>query len=243
MNILTTRCDDSGLCQVADESQATIGPKRRYMRSRTSAVLVDIAPVAVGHSLVVPAAHVTATIALEPADFSDAWTLAEQARHRITAIDAGQLVVLLEHGLAPEYKGPSCVRHTHIHVCPIDSRTRSWADLENTLDKYLIDVKAATSLQEAVNSARLMDSYVIGSLGPWWFTGRPQPKLRQVTRAILCSLSTEPPSDPDWILSALGEKYRASMDLLADLWPSTVGTSAKLTASYLPSAACERGLR
>lgn len=225
MNPSAIRCDDSGLCQAADECQASVGPKRRYMRSRKSAVLVDISPISVGHSLVVPAAHVTATSALTPAEFSDVWTLAERARHCIASGGATQPVVLLEHGLTSSYKGPSCVRHAHIHACPIDPRTRSWSDLETVLSQYLLFVKAATSLEAAMISAESLDSYVVGSLGPWWFAGRPRPAVRQVTRTILCSLATDPPADVDWFLGALGSKFSASLDLLSGRSASTADTS------------------
>ncbi|WP_374104879.1 HIT domain-containing protein [Nocardia sp. MH4] len=213
------------------------------MNSRTSAALVDISPVSLGHSLVVPVAHVTSTDALTSIEFLDVWALAEQARCRISSKCAEQPVILLEHGLSSNYEGPSCVRHAHIHVCPIDPRLRTWPDLEKVLCENLLHVKAATSLESAMNAAQSMDSYVVGSLGPWWFTGKPRPKIRQVTRAILCSLSTEPPEDVDWFIGALGKQFDASLRLLdcsAESEETSETLSACSSAFTHPSTICEK---
>jgi diadenosine tetraphosphate (Ap4A) HIT family hydrolase len=218
------QCDDSGLCEIVDRSRLPRVVDRCLDGDRAAVLLADVSPVRVGHCLVLPREHVTSTLALATSTNESVWALAHGAAHRLRDL-CGTPVVLLEHGLSPTHLGPSCVRHAHVHVCPIDLP----GELDAVLDRLFRQLRFASTREEVESHAAHYDSHVIGHCGSSWFSGIPDPRVRQVTRVFLSSLVATPPVDIDWIFGAFGAKYLETLELFSqdsrDRTPSMRGRS------------------
>lgn len=220
-------CDDSGLCDVAESADLD---RTVYRRGRDQ-VVVDISPIAVGHCLVVPSEHVTTSHSLGVERSIECWTLAEDFA-RSMSIEYRQSVATLEHGITGNYPGPSCVRHSHIHVCPV----RVPGDLRSTLDTFLSELMFVPTRPEAAAIASEFHSHVVGRVTDLWFVGRPREGQRQITRAILAAMSETPPADVDWIFGAMGERYEATIRALCRRQTHTSSMADIVTS--LPRKGC-----
>lgn len=195
-------CDDSGLCDVAQMG----APERRVDVKGSDLLLVDVSPISLGHCLVVPKEHVTDSLALSRLRSQELWKYAGTVAATVER-ELRSPVAILEHGIAPDFEGPACVRHAHIHVCPIVLPS----DLPGVLASFLSDVRFAHTFDAAAKFAHESPSHVLGRVGKAWFAGSPNGRHPQISRAILHSMAAAPPASVDWMLGALGPLYRESM--------------------------------
>jgi diadenosine tetraphosphate (Ap4A) HIT family hydrolase len=87
---------------------------------RHFAVLVDIAPLVVGHLLVIPRRKVLSFASLD----DDGWTEWLEIRGIVLpVIEAiyGVPAVVMEHGSDPNLEANACILHAHMHVLPLPS--------------------------------------------------------------------------------------------------------------------------
>lgn len=196
-------CDESGLCEAIDRHSAGARVSRCFDSRANSVALVDLSPIEVGHALVVPRRHVTTSLDLAPPSIDELWTFAQTVAARLES-DLASGALLLEHGISRAYAGPACVRHSHIHVCPV---TAPSTDVAVALHAHLNSYSFFESLDEALMVARQFDSHVLGRVSGRWFAGEPRRSIRQVTRRLLASVVDTPPDDVDWYFGAGGARY------------------------------------
>lgn len=229
-------CDDSGLCEAADEVLDDQNPMSRVLDQASRAVvLVDLSPIRVGHCLITPREHVTSTLALDPVTNDACWDLAERSAHRLQQL-TGTSVMLLEHGLHAAYLGPSCVRHAHVHACPVDLPLELMSALSAIRSLEFFDTRRG-----AESHAARYDSHVIGRFKKDWFAGAPDPSIRQFTRALLSRVVASPPPDVDWAIGALGAKFIKTLELFGREFVSTRRMGPPNASIVLSSGAARCG--
>lgn len=206
----TALCDESGVCEIIEEENGGAAQLRCFSRGQHAIAMVDIAPLAVGHCLVLSRDHVTSTLDLAAPAFAELWGLADELAVEV-GITLGGNVMVLEHGLRAQYSGPSCVRHAHVHVCPVASA--EFAHLRHVLDANLANWRLFDSREAAIQSIESQPQYMLGYLGRDWFAGAPNTSVRQVTRATLADLVDTPPSDVDWYLGVGNPFFARTLEL------------------------------
>jgi diadenosine tetraphosphate (Ap4A) HIT family hydrolase len=206
-------CDASGLCEAVEF--AALNPescKRCYAHTRWAVGLVDISPIVAGHLLVTPHDHVTSTSILEHAIADEVWNFASDLLLRTATsleITAG---ILLEHGVAAEFPGPACVRHAHVHVCPIGEQFGSMHALRAVLESLATELRLYPSLSKALYAARTMDSYLLATMpGSGYLLGVPSRSVPQVTRVALGAMNGTDLDTVDWALNPAGPLYLETM--------------------------------
>lgn len=93
-------------------------PSRVIMASQRFAVLVDLAPMVVGHLLVIPRRKVLSFASLDDEEWEEWLQIRDivlpalEARYAVPA-------VLMEHGSDPSLEANACILHAHMHVLPL----------------------------------------------------------------------------------------------------------------------------
>jgi diadenosine tetraphosphate (Ap4A) HIT family hydrolase len=223
-------CDASGLCEAVD--LAALKPEsseRCYAYTQSSVGLVDINPIAVGHLLVTPRAHLTSTAELEQSVASEVWTFASSLLLRPAPSLEAAAGVLLEHGVTADFPGPACVRHAHVHACPVGKEFGNIHAVRTTLESLTTGLRSYSTLSHALSAARTMDSYLLATTpGNDYLLGVPSRSIPQVTRIALGIMNRRDLDTLDWALNPAGQLYRDTLRYLnlSDSNGSTPNSSA-----------------
>lgn len=188
----TEACDESGLCdEVA--ALANGGASTRLIDRWGSALIVaDIAPIVVGHVLVVASEHVPRVSRLSASARDDLDLAVSVADYKLRK-RLGSDTVIVEHGSGDVSAPGDCVRHCHVHVMPVARRsTRDVADLlQNVLEKVSV-TRRDQPLPVSSNG------YVSVDCGGVRCLGQPKSGARHVARVILALLAGKELSHADW---------------------------------------------
>jgi diadenosine tetraphosphate (Ap4A) HIT family hydrolase len=209
-------CDDSGLCHTIDV--ACVLPEERVLRCDTWSIsLVDISPVVLGHSMVCPPAHALSTRELGHERAADIWRAADSLGREICGLLGTDSFALVEHGVSPDLPAGGCVRHAHVHVCPLFANTKSgysWAVFRRVCRAS----QTFGSFIEASRSVKGSGSYLLARLGDGvWASGVPRADIRQVSRVLLAELNGMDSTIIDWAIAANGALFRESLRRLSGL--------------------------
>lgn len=211
-----TRCDESGICELADEIRYgnVVGLDRLVETCAEWATVVDIAPVVLGHLLVLPFEHKLRTAQLGADSFAKYWDHLGETASSLASVGLGQ-VASVEHG-TPNVRNPmSCVRHCHMHVCPVADRFRTVDDVVSAVETH-VDIEGVHfDWQESYGVLSGMDEYMLVRLGDAAVVGRPRSGIRQISRALLVALNDDSEiRDVDWVLEAENQAYFNTLKLL-----------------------------
>ncbi|MBK8867617.1 MAG: HIT domain-containing protein [Actinomycetales bacterium] len=211
MRILADACDESGLCEELELLSQGQGASRLVHAAADWAALVDIAPIIEGHLLICPYQHVHASLDLE--ETKAFWLSCHQLAQRLCHNFGYSNYMLIEHGTRPDYCGPSCVRHVHVHLT-LGQPTRLAEAISTVVDKD----REHSSCQAALDAVSLKPSYLILSSAPdHWIIGTPKPEIRQSSRRILVEAYCADLGLVDWAVTAAGESHIASVDKMVQL--------------------------
>jgi len=212
----TAVCDDSGLCETIDAA-AELSDERIIWRNRRLVALVDISPVVLGHSMVCPTDHVVATKHLGKDSAHYIWQEAKDLGRQISQQLGAQSFVLLEHGVSPDHSGAGCVRHAHVHVCPLFNNVNA-AFPEYAFRDVCLESETYKSFLEAVKYVDEIESYLLGNLGgEIWLAGVPRKDIRQVSRVLLAEVNNKDSTLIDWAVAAGGKLFRESLREVSSL--------------------------
>ena len=213
------------MCDIADRLRERVGirPDRLVEGCADWATIVDIAPVVLGHLLVLPFEHVVRASQLGLDLFAKYWEFVGRSASTLTRLmDAP--VVAIEHGSPSDRASMSCVRHCHTHLAPVDTRLLDLGELLASVDQYVEIEAVHSSSRAAQESLSTMAEYVLVRLGDRAVVGRPRPAIRQISRVLLASLNhgTEI-RDVDWILETENPNYFHTRALFESSWSADVG--------------------
>lgn len=107
-----------------------------------SVTLIDVAPIAPGHLLVVTKGHVSAMANAEPQHWTNVLLAAEKARTRLSRI-YGRPVWMFEHGVSEMGGEHSCrIVHAHLHVVPTEVDLAGALSAAFQVDSYFSPTEA-----------------------------------------------------------------------------------------------------
>ena len=209
-------CDDSGLCEDID-AIATF-PNERIIRHKPQlAAVIDISPVVLGHSMICPTEHVVATKYLGRDLARCIWQEAEDLGRQISKQLGAQSFVLLEHGVSPGLFGVGCVRHAHVHVCPVYNSV-SASFRRGAFQEVCSESVYFSSFLEAAEYVEDIESHLLGHLGGEdWLAGVPDKDIRQVSRKLLAKINNVDSTIIDWAVAANGKLFKESLRQMAPL--------------------------
>ncbi|MFD9893647.1 HIT domain-containing protein [Amycolatopsis sp. NPDC059027] len=213
---MSTRCDESGMCEIADGIGANCGTElKRLIEARADwATIVDIAPIALGHLLVFPFEHLTRAAQLGMDGFAKYWDYLAEAATFLSSFKLGP-VAAVEHGSPGMRSSMSCVRHCHTHVCPIENRFHSFDRFISAVESFVDIDDVHFGWQQAYRALSRMDEYVLVFSVDSIIVGRPRPGIRQISRALLAALNDNSGiCDIDWVLEAENKTYFDTLKLL-----------------------------
>jgi diadenosine tetraphosphate (Ap4A) HIT family hydrolase len=209
------QCDESGLCEIADRIRSGFEDVERLFDVRDQwATLVDIAPLNVGHCLLLPYRHVNRAALLGERRFLDYGDYIDQMIARLVQFGVG-LTVAVEHGSGNERSTTSCVRHCHTHVCPIQHGLDETDAFIRVIGKYVEICSISKTWRRAFRAVSRLDEYVLVRSGTSILTGRPYPGIRQISRVLLAALNGRVEQGSiDWVLETENEKYFRTLDII-----------------------------
>jgi diadenosine tetraphosphate (Ap4A) HIT family hydrolase len=211
-------CDDSQLC--AELSGETEGvafhalyqgdpPSRTIAECDNFALVVDIAPLSVGHTLLVPKDHyinfgtIPSKIRDELDSFREACVALISERYGIPTI--------LEHGSSSAMRGSACISHAHWHLIPgIESSVRIF-------ERDGLRGKSIDSWQDLRAVAELDRPYIYYNFGSSHRVYSANlSKRHQYIRMVIAEVLGIAEPEWDWALSRHPEFLRTTIKQLED---------------------------
>lgn len=208
-------CDESGLCEEINQIAVEREPNGRCVYVGPHwALLVDISPIAVGHCLVTQFEHLPRSTLLGRSLYLERAKEVDHMRRSLEA--AGSDVVIVEHGSSDRGGLGDCVRHAHVHLCPIPTRSSSVAVLERSFSRAVDRVRVTSTWEEAYEVAARLEAYVMLAWRGYVLVGIPRPVF-QITRAILGHFWDIRGDEIDWAINPWNEKFEPTGQLLKSI--------------------------
>jgi len=214
-------CDDSRLCAELSGHRDGIAffevyggdpPSRVLHQTDHFAVLIDLAPLVVGHLLIVPKEHRLSFGQVPLHQWEELLGLrgqvVDQIRHRY-----GE-VMILEHGSSSDLTFSACVSHAHWHVLPL------LIDLLPTLEADGLSGSAVDSIHDLRAYGRADLPYILYDkleAGTWLFDGGIS-KRHQYLRAVVAEQVGIPDPEWDWSLFQNRDAFRSTYRDLEAAW-------------------------
>jgi diadenosine tetraphosphate (Ap4A) HIT family hydrolase len=154
-------------------------------------VLADIAPIALGHLIILPKRHVSSLSELEASTLEELRDLVAEL-HTLAA-NVFEWIALAEHGSGiGSVLRTGCVDHAHLHMCPVECTP--------TQGVQLVDARAYAEHQKCAGFPNLTsfrgEEYLLWGTTPTdlsvWTPGRH--RCSQLLRGVLNSLNDRDPS-------------------------------------------------
>lgn len=164
-------------------------PSRELLRMRHFSVFADLAPLTVGHLLVVPRTYVPSFAQLA----SDAWQEWEKLRNDLAdAVGAAWGPALFyEHGSTGAMRGSACITHAHLQVVPMA------LDLASEMRRDGLEVLAVRNQRDVRGAAERPYFYVELAGGDAHLAWADAPAMpSQYLRRLVARLLGLP--DPAW---------------------------------------------
>jgi diadenosine tetraphosphate (Ap4A) HIT family hydrolase len=204
-----THCDESGVCVVADAVREDPGSVDRIFDNSTYwATIVDIAPIVPGHFLTIPYSHHPRSTRLGRHKFVEYGAYVDRMIGELARIGFDSAIAV-EHGSPDDRPSMSCVRHSHMHLCPIINP--GTAELVASLEEHVDAIVVVAGWHQAYDHLADLDEYMLIRNGDRHIVGRPRPGIRQISRALLASLNMKADMECDWVLNAENEHFAATM--------------------------------
>jgi diadenosine tetraphosphate (Ap4A) HIT family hydrolase len=211
-------CDASGLCEEVEAISCDAGRSDRCVAVGDGwAILVDIAPLALGHCLFAHFEHLPRSVLLREATYLDRARLIDRFTAAIRR--NGLHPLLVEHGSGDRPGREDCVRHPHVHIVAL-LRSLPLPGVVAALSRLIRVVDVVPSWRDLYAVTSNMDEYVVARTGGYFVVG-VTPKVPQVARAILAMLGSRTADEIDWVLGAWNEMYAPSIEL-ATKWARCV---------------------
>jgi diadenosine tetraphosphate (Ap4A) HIT family hydrolase len=209
-------CDDSQLClELAGETSGIAfhqlyrghPSSRILLQSRNFALVADIAPLAIGHALLVPRRHFINFGQIPRA----LWSELAEFRERCVEWVANLLEypVILEHGSASRMQGSSCISHAHWHVVP---------GCEGVLDRVRREFNHGHEIESWRNlrsiSGRDIPYVYCSTARSEWICDASSGVRRHYVRMVLAEQLGLEAAESDWALTHHPERLRETVRLL-----------------------------
>lgn len=188
---------------------------RLVLSSPHFGVLVDIAPLVIGHVLILPRRKAFSFASLSDREWDD-WVAVRKRVIDALVDEYGKSVTLMEHGSAPGVEANACILHAHMHVLPLPESVQ-FNFAQDGLSARPID---PARLRETVSpgSAYFFAEHNGRSAALAEVTRGNRPPSQYLRRVVQRQIGD--PDEYDWGVSVEKERLRTTVRALNRHWSS-----------------------